>query len=66
MNSAFSSRQSVGTGKVKAVFRYALILLLFPILVVAGDRVGGLRKYGGKGGLVLRFFRKGGPGPVIA
>lgn len=38
MNSAFSSRQSVGTGRVKTVFRYALILLLFPILVVAGDR----------------------------
>lgn len=38
MNSAFSSRQSVGTGMVKAVARYALILPLFPILVVAGDR----------------------------
>lgn len=38
MNITFSSRQSVGTGMVKTVSHYALILLLFPVLVVAGDR----------------------------
>jgi phospholipid transport system substrate-binding protein len=38
MGIEFSSRQSVGAGIAKAISHYALILLLFPVLVLAGDQ----------------------------
>jgi phospholipid transport system substrate-binding protein len=38
MGIEFSSQESLGAGAVKALSRYALILLFFPVLVLAGDQ----------------------------